>query len=104
MSHVYVCRYILPEFRSQKSGYILITSSAAGLLTHIDSLTYSVTKHAAISLAEWIAINNNEFGVNVSVLCPQAVKTNMILGRENDIASVDGILFLLQLDCFLVLV
>ncbi len=92
MSHVYICRRILPQFKNQGFGHIIITSSAAGLLTHIDSVSYSVTKHASVAFAEWIAISNKEFGINVSVLCPQAVKTNMTVGREEDIAAIDGML------------
>ena len=92
MSHVFICRRIIPQFKKQGSGHLVITSSAAGLLTHIDSLTYSVTKQASIAFAEWIAIANKEFGINVSVLCPQAVKTNMTKGREKDVAAIDGML------------
>ena len=68
------------------------TSSAAGVLTHVDSATYSVTKHAAVAFAEWLAIAYGERGVKVSVLCPQAVRTQMIAGREGEAASVDGIM------------
>ena len=92
MSHVFVCRNLMPHFKKKGGGHLVITSSAAGLLTHIDSLSYSVTKHAAVAFAEWIAITNREFGVKVSILCPQAVKTNMTLGREKDIAAIDGML------------
>ncbi len=92
MSHVFVSRKLLPIFKKQKFGYFLITASAAGLLTHIDSITYSVTKHSAIAFAEWIAINNIDYGFNVSVICPQAVKTNMTKGREKDVAALDGML------------
>ena len=92
MSHVFVSRKLLPIFKKQKFGYFLITASAAGLLTHIDSITYSVTKHSAIAFAEWIAINNREHNFHVSVICPQAVRTNMTKGREKDVASVDGML------------
>ena len=92
MSHVFVSRKLLPIFKKQKFGYFLITASAAGLLTHIDSITYSVTKHSAIAFAEWIAINNIEYGFNVSVICPQAVRTNMTKGREKDVAALDGML------------
>jgi len=92
MSHVFVSRKLLPIFKKQKFGYLLITASAAGLLTHIDSITYSVTKHSAIAFAEWIAINNREYDFHVSVICPQAVRTNMTKGREKDVASVDGML------------
>ena len=61
-------------------------------MTHIDSITYSVTKHSAIAFAEWIAINNKKHNFDVSVICPQAVRTNMTKGREKDVASVDGML------------
>ena len=92
MSHVFVSRKLLPIFKTQNFGYLLITASAAGLLTHIDSITYSVTKHSAIAFAEWIAINNRKHDFHVSVICPQAVRTNMTKGREKDVASVDGML------------
>ena len=92
MSHVFVSRKLLPIFKKQKFGYFLITASAAGLLTHIDSITYSVTKHSAIAFAEWIAINNKEYSFHVSVICPQAVRTNMTKGREKDVAALDGML------------
>ena len=92
MSHVFISRQLLPIFKKQKSGHFLITASAAGLLTHIDSITYSVTKHSAIAFAEWIAINYREYNFHVSVICPQAVRTNMTKGREKDVASLDGML------------
>ena len=92
MSHVFVSRKLLPIFKTQNFGYLLITASAAGLLTHIDSITYSVTKHSAIAFAEWIAINNREHDFHVSVICPQAVRTNMTKGREKDVAALDGML------------
>ena len=92
MSHVFVSRKLLPIFKTQNFGYLLITASAAGLLTHIDSITYSVTKHSAISFAEWIAINNKEYNFHISVICPQAVRTNMTKGREKDVAALDGML------------
>ena len=92
MSHVYISKILIPIFKKQKKGYFLITASAAGLLTHIDSLTYSVTKHATIAFAEWIAINNYNSNFQISVICPQAVRTNMTKGREKDVAALDGML------------
>jgi short-subunit dehydrogenase len=59
-------------------GYLLSTASAAGLLTQIDSGPYALSKHAAVAFAEWVAINYGDQGIGVSVLCPQAVRTNIL--------------------------
>ena len=63
------------------------------MLTQIGSATYSVTKHAALAFAEWLAITYGEQGVKVSVLAPQAVRTAMTVGVEGGgVAGVDGML------------
>ncbi len=74
-------------------GYLLQTASAAGPLTQIGSAPYSVTKHAAIGFAEWLAISNGDQGIRVLVLCPQAVRTQMTAGvAAGTVSAVDGML------------
>ncbi len=89
MAHIYAARAVLPQMIANGSGYLLNTASAAGLLTQIGSLAYSVTKAAAVSLAEWLAITHHHQGIRVSVLCPQAVRTN-ILANSPDAPAVPG--------------
>lgn len=91
MAHVYAARATAAKLAA-RSGYMIITASAAGLLTHISSATYATTKHAAVAFAEFLAIKYGDQGLKVSVLCPQAVRTAMTAGREDDVASVDGMM------------
>ena len=72
-SHVYVARALLPRMLARGEGYLVITASAAGLLTQLGSAPYAVTKHAAVALAEWLSITYGDQGLRVSCLCPQAV-------------------------------
>lgn len=78
MAHVYATRYALPGMLERGSGYIVTTASAAGLLTNIGAAPYAVTKHAAVALAEWLAVTYGERGIGVSCLCPQFVDTPML--------------------------
>jgi NAD(P)-dependent dehydrogenase (short-subunit alcohol dehydrogenase family) len=77
MSHLYAARAVLPSMIERGEGYLLNTSSAAGLLAAIDSGPYTVTKAAAVKLAEFLSITHADDGIKVSVLCPQGVNTAM---------------------------
>lgn len=77
MAHVIACRHLVPRWVQRGSGHLLVTASAAGLLTNFGTASYAVTKHAAVGLAEWIAISHGDDGVRVSCLCPQGVRTPM---------------------------
>jgi NAD(P)-dependent dehydrogenase (short-subunit alcohol dehydrogenase family) len=92
MAHVIACRHLVPRWVDRGSGHLLVTASAAGLLTGLGTASYAVTKHAAVALAEFLAIAYGDRGVRVSVLCPQAVRTAMTSGREEGVASIDGMI------------
>jgi NAD(P)-dependent dehydrogenase (short-subunit alcohol dehydrogenase family) len=91
MAHVYAARAVLDGMVARGGGYFIVTASAAGLLNIVESATYGVTKHGAVSVAEWLAIAYGRKGIKVSCLCPQAVLTNMFTG-DGGSAGVDGAL------------
>ena len=94
MAHVYAARAVLPGMLARGEGYLLQTASAAGLLTQVGSAPYAVTKHAAVSLAEWLSVTYGDRGIRVSCLCPQGVRTNMLAEAEHGLGRllVDGAL------------
>jgi NAD(P)-dependent dehydrogenase (short-subunit alcohol dehydrogenase family) len=77
---VYAARALLPGWVARGEGHLITTASMAGLLTSLGDGVYAATKHAAVGLAEWLAITYADQGVKVSCVCPGAVNTNMLRG------------------------
>jgi NAD(P)-dependent dehydrogenase (short-subunit alcohol dehydrogenase family) len=93
MAHVHAVRAVLPGMLARGDGHLVNVASAAGLLSQVGDTPYSVTKHAAVGLAESLAIAYAERGIRVSVVCPQYVAT-AITGLDEKLpeGSVAGVL------------
>lgn len=85
-AHRWAAKYLVPHWLERGRGYFCSTASAAGLLSQIGSMPYSVTKAAAVAFAESLQITYGDRGIRVSCLCPQGVNTAML--RQGDVPGV----------------
>jgi NAD(P)-dependent dehydrogenase (short-subunit alcohol dehydrogenase family) len=92
LAHVRAARLLLPGWLSRGAGTFVVTASAAGLLTMLGAAPYSVTKHAAVGFAEWLAATYAHRGLTVHCICPQGVRTNMLAssGRAGQVVLADA--------------
>ena len=82
MAHVHAARSVLPGMTERGRGAMVITASAAGLLMMMQAAPYTVTKHASVAIAEWLAVNFGGAGVQFHCVCPQGVRTPMVTGGD----------------------
>ncbi|HEY6493852.1 MAG TPA: SDR family oxidoreductase [Trebonia sp.] len=92
MAHVRAARVLLPGWLARGSGTFVVTASAAGLLTMLGAAPYSVTKHAAVGFAEWLAATHAHRGLSVHCICPQGVRTEMLAnsGRAGEVVLANA--------------
>jgi NAD(P)-dependent dehydrogenase (short-subunit alcohol dehydrogenase family) len=92
LAHVRAARALLPGWLDRGRGTFVVTASAAGLLTMLGAAPYSVTKHAAVGFAEWLAATYAHRGLTVHCVCPQGVRTQMLAnsGRAGDVVLADA--------------
>lgn len=82
MAHLRASRLVVPQMVARGSGVLVNVASAAGVLSQIGDAAYSATKHAAVSVAQSLAIDHAKDGIQVSVVCPLYVATPL-LGYED---------------------
>jgi NAD(P)-dependent dehydrogenase (short-subunit alcohol dehydrogenase family) len=77
-AHIRAAKAVVPEWLERGRGHFVAVASAAGLLTQLGAAPYSVTKHAAVGFAEWLAITYADEGIGVSCVCPMGVDTPLL--------------------------
>ena len=78
MAHVRAARHLVPRWLDAGAGRLVVTASAAGLLTMLGDAPYSVSKHGAVAFAEWLSATYRHRGIVVQAICPQGVQTRML--------------------------
>jgi NAD(P)-dependent dehydrogenase (short-subunit alcohol dehydrogenase family) len=87
LAHVFAARAVVPGMLERGGGYLVQTASAAGLLIQPGDAPYSVTKHATVAFAEWLSLTYGDQGIKVSVVCPQGVRTDLLMTGLGQLAA-----------------
>ncbi len=85
---VKLTKELLPYFRKQKQGKIIITGSFLGLIGYPNVSYYSASKHALEGYFKSLRFELNQFNIKVSMIEPTFFKTNI---GENAIVSHEEI-------------
>jgi len=89
MAQVYAARTMIPRMKVRGGGCLVIVASAAGLLCQVGEAAYTASKHAAVGFAESLAITHGDDGIQICLVCPQAVATRMT-GFDDDGQAQSG--------------
>jgi NAD(P)-dependent dehydrogenase (short-subunit alcohol dehydrogenase family) len=92
LAHLFAARAVAPKMAARGGGKLVNVASAAGILMQMNSAVYTATKHAAVGLAEWLAVEWKPKGVSVSVVCPLRVATPMTEGMPDSGTVRDGVM------------
>lgn len=91
MAHVYAARAMIPRMKKRGGGCLVNIASAAGLLIQVGEAAYTASKHAAVGFAESLAVTHGDDGIQVVLVCPQAVATRMIgVDEDTETEGEDG--------------
>ena len=73
---------VYPIMIRQRGGHIVNTASMSSRVATASQASYSATKHAIVAISKTLRLEAERHGVQVSVLCPGAVRTPAITGGK----------------------
>jgi short-subunit dehydrogenase len=71
------CKLVIPKMKARGRGHIVNIASMAGRAGYANAVTYSTTKFAVVGLSEALRAELRGTGVDVSVVCPGVVNTEL---------------------------
>lgn len=88
--NVALTKAVLPFMEKQKSGHIVVISSIAGKFGFFLRSAYSASKHALHGFYESLRLEEEEFGINVTIACPGKINTSISLNALNSSGEKHG--------------
>jgi NAD(P)-dependent dehydrogenase (short-subunit alcohol dehydrogenase family) len=87
----YSVQAVYPHMVRRRAGHIVTTASMAGLVGAAGEGSYTAAKHAVVGLSKSLRVEAKRHGVNVSVLCPGAIRTPILTGGRYGRLNFDGL-------------
>lgn len=81
---IILTKAVLQVMRKQKLGNIVAVSSVMGKLGYPGRSSYSASKHALHGYFESLRIEEKQNNINVHIICPGYVKTNVSMNAVNE--------------------
>lgn len=79
-----IISFLLPQFKSQKSAFILGVSSIYGSFSRAKRLAYATSKHALNGMIKTLAIELGPYNIKVNGIAPGFVDTKMTRQNNTD--------------------
>src|SRR4051794_4433315 len=77
---IYGMKLALPRMVERRAGHVVNIASTAGKSGFPGGATYCATKHAVVGLSEAVLGEVSDAGVEISVICPAVVNTELAAG------------------------
>jgi NADP-dependent 3-hydroxy acid dehydrogenase YdfG len=71
------CKLVIPKMKERGSGHIVNIASMAGRAGYANAVTYCTTKFAVVGLSEALRSELRDTGIDLSVVCPGVVNTEL---------------------------
>ncbi|MFM6935248.1 MAG: SDR family oxidoreductase [Flavobacteriales bacterium] len=88
--NIALTKAVLPIFRQQQAGQILVISSIAGKFGFHLRSTYSASKHALMGYYESLVMEEMSYGLKVTVACPGKINTPISTNAVTGEGKVHG--------------
>ncbi len=75
---IHMVNIFIPSMMQRKSGWVLITASGSAILPSAGMAPYNLSKFAVLGLGETMYMELKSHGIDVSILCPGVIATNII--------------------------
>ena len=90
--NIALSKAVLPYFKNQKSGHIVVISSIAGKFGFFLRSAYSASKHALHGFYESLLLEEEKNNIKVTIACPGKINTNISVNALNSDGGKHGIM------------